>query len=108
MRKIRKGDDVVVRTGKDSGKRGTVLRVLSDSDKLVVENVNVVKKHTKPNPQRGISGGIVEKEMPIDVSNVMLYNPQTKKGDRVGFRILEDGRKVRVFKSTSEVVDAGE
>ena len=106
MRKIRKGDDVVVRTGKDSGKRGTVLRVLSDSDKLVVENVNVVKKHTKPNPQRGISGGIVEKEMPIDVSNVMLYNPQTKKGDRVGFRILEDGRKVRVFKSTSEVVDA--
>ena len=106
MRKIRKGDDVVVRTGKDSGKRGTVLRVLSDSDKLVVENVNIVKKHTKPNPQRGISGGIVEKEMPIDVSNVMLYNPQTKKGDRVGFRILEDGRKVRVFKSTSEVVDA--
>ena len=106
MRKIRKGDDVVVRTGKDSGKRGTVLRVLSDSDKLVVENVNVVKKHTKPHPQRGISGGIVEKEMPIDVSNVMLYNPQTKKGDRVGFRILEDGRKVRVFKSTSEVVDA--
>ncbi|MCO6414178.1 MAG: 50S ribosomal protein L24 [Thiogranum sp.] len=105
MRKIRKGDDVVVTTGKDSGKRGTVLRVLSDSDKLVVENVNIVKKHTKPNPQRGIAGGIVEKEMPIHVSNVMLYNPQTKKADRVGFRILEDGRKVRVFKSTSEVVD---
>lgn len=105
MRKIRKGDDVVVTTGKDSGKRGTVLRVLSDSDKLVVEHVNIVKKHTKPNPQRGIAGGIVEKEMPIHVSNVMLYNPQTKKADRAGFRILEDGRKVRVFKSTSEVVD---
>jgi large subunit ribosomal protein L24 len=105
MRKIRKGDDVVVTNGKDSGKRGTVLRVLSDSDKLVVENVNIVKKHTKPNPQRGVPGGIVEKEMPIHVSNVMLYNPQTKKGDRVGFRILQDGRKVRFFKSTSEVVD---
>ncbi|UCE76712.1 MAG: 50S ribosomal protein L24 [Gammaproteobacteria bacterium] len=105
MRKIRKGDDVVVRTGKDSGKRGTVLKVLADVGKVVVENVNLVKKHTKPNPQRGISGGIIEKEMPIDASNVMLYNPQTKKGDRVGFRILEDGRKVRVFKSTSEVVD---
>jgi large subunit ribosomal protein L24 len=105
MRKIRKGDDVVVRTGKDSGKRGTVLKVLADVGKVVVENVNLVKKHTKPNPQRGISGGIIEKEMPIDASNVMLYNPQTKKGDRVGFRILEDGRKVRIFKSTSEVVD---
>jgi large subunit ribosomal protein L24 len=79
---------------------------LSDTDRLVVENVNIVKKHTKPNPQRGVPGGIVEKEMPIHASNVMLYNPQTKKGDRVGFRILEDGRKVRVFKSTSEVVDA--
>jgi large subunit ribosomal protein L24 len=105
MRKIKKGDDVVVIAGKDNGKRGTVLRVLPDADKLVVENVNIVKKHTKPNPQRGISGGIVEKEMAIDASNVMLYNPQTKKGDRVGFRILEDGRKVRVFKSTQEVVD---
>ena len=105
MRKIKKGDDVVVKVGKDSGKRGTVLRVLSDDDKLVVENINIVKKHTKPNPQRGISGGIVEKEMAIDVSNVMLYNPQSKKGDRVGFKILEDGRKVRYFKSTNEVVD---
>ena len=104
MRKIRKGDDVVVMTGKDRGKRGTVLRVLPEVDRLVVENVNIVKKHAKPNPQRGISGGIVEKEMPIDISNVMLYNPQTKKGDRVGFRILEDGRKVRVFKSNNEVV----
>jgi large subunit ribosomal protein L24 len=105
MRKIRKGDDVVVRTGKDSGKRGTVLKVLAETGKVVVENINLVKKHTKPNPQRGISGGIIEKEMPIDASNVMLYNPQTKKGDRVGFRVLEDGRKVRIFKSTSEVVD---
>jgi large subunit ribosomal protein L24 len=106
MHKIRKGDDVVVTTGKDRGKRGTVLRVLPDADKLVVENVNVVKKHTKPNPQAGVPGGIVEKEMPIHVSNVMLYNPQSKKGDRVGFKILGDGRKVRVFKSTDEVVDA--
>jgi large subunit ribosomal protein L24 len=105
MHKISKGDDVVVKVGKDSGKRGTVLRVLPEVGRLVVENVNIVKKHTKPNPQAGISGGIIEKEMPIDVSNVMLYNPQTKKGDRVGFKILADGRKVRVFKSTSEVVD---
>jgi large subunit ribosomal protein L24 len=105
MHKISKGDDVVVKVGKDSGKRGTVLRVLPEVGRLVVENVNIVKKHTKPNPQAGISGGIIEKEMPIDVSNVMLYNPQTKKGDRVGFKILEDGRKVRVFKSTKEVVD---
>ncbi len=105
MRKIKKGDDVIVKVGKDSGKRGTVLRVLPDVDKLVVENVNVVKKHTKPNPQAGIAGGIIEKEMPVDVSNVMLYNPDTRKGDRVGFKILEDGRKVRVFKSNNEVVD---
>jgi large subunit ribosomal protein L24 len=105
MHKISKGDDVVVKVGKDSGKRGTVLRVLPEVGRLVVENVNIVKKHTKPNPQAGISGGIIEKEMPINVSNVMLYNPQTKKGDRVGFKILEDGRKVRVFKSTNEVVD---
>ena len=105
MHKISKGDDVVVKVGKDSGKRGTVLRVLPEVGRLVVENVNIVKKHTKPNPQAGISGGIIEKEMPIDVSNVMLYNPQTKKGDRVGFKILQDGRKVRVFKSTNEVVD---
>ena len=105
MNKIRKGDDVIVKVGKDSGKRGTVLRVMPEAGRVVVENVNIVKKHTKPNPQRGISGGIMEKEMPIDASNVMLYNPQTKKGDRVGFKILEDGRKVRIFKSTNEAVD---
>jgi len=105
MNKISKGDEVVVKVGKDSGKRGTVLRVMPEAGRLVVENVNIVKKHTKPNPQAGISGGIIEKEMPIDASNVMLYNPQTKKGDRVGFKILEDGRKVRIFQSTNEAVD---
>ena len=105
MRRIKKGDEVIVRTGKDKGKRGTVLRVLAN-DKVVVENVNVVKRHTKPNPARGTTGGIIDKEMPIHVSNVNPYNPFTKKGDRVGFRVLEDGRKVRYFKSNDEVVDA--
>jgi large subunit ribosomal protein L24 len=105
MRRIRKGDEVIVQAGKDKGKRGTVLRVFAD-DKVVVENVNVVKRHTKPNPARGTSGGIVDKEMPIHVSNLNLYNPVTKKGDRVGFRMLQDGRKVRYFKSNNEVVDA--
>ena len=104
MRKIRKGDDVMVITGRDKGKHGTVLRVLDD-DRLIIENVNIIKRHTKANPQRGVSGGIIEKEAPIQGSNVMLYNPQTKKGDRVGFRVLDDGRKVRFFKSTQEVVD---
>lgn len=105
MRKIRKGDDVIVITGKDKGKRGTVLRLVDD-EHLVVENVNVVKKHQKPNPQRGIPGGIIDKEMPLQVSNVALYNPQKGGADRVGFKTLEDGRKVRVFKSNGEVVDA--
>ena len=105
MRRIRKGDEVIVRAGRDKGKRGTVLRVLAD-DKVIVENVNVVKRHTKPNPARGTTGGIIDKEMPIHVSNVNLFNPFTKKGDRVGFRVLEDGRKVRYFKSNNEVVDA--
>ena len=104
MRKIRKGDEVIVLVGKDKGKRGNVLRVLPN-DKVIVENVNVVKRHTKPNPARGVAGGIIDKEMPVHVSNVNLYNPVTKKGDRVGFRTLEDGRKVRFFKSTGEVVD---
>ena len=104
MRKIRKGDDVIVITGRDKGKRGAVLKV-TDDGRLIVENVNIVKRHTKANPQRGVPGGIIEKEAPIQVSNVMLYNPQTKKGDRVGIRSLEDGRKVRYFKSTQEVVD---
>lgn len=104
MRKIRKGDEVVVITGKDKGKRGTVLRVLDD--KLVVEGVNVAKKHQKPNPIRGVAGGIVEKTMPIEASNVAIFNPASKKADRVGFKTLEDGRKVRVFKSSGEVIGA--
>jgi len=104
MRRIRKGDEVVVIAGKDKGKRGSILRVMSNG-RVVVSDINMVKRHTKPNPGRGVPGGIIEKEMPVDQSNVMLYNPQTSKGDRVGFRTLEDGRKVRYFKSTSEVVD---
>ena len=103
-RKIRKGDDVIVTTGKDKGKRGNVLRVL-DEDRVLVENVNLAKKHTKPNPAKGEPGGIIEKEMPIQVSNVALFNPVTGKGDRVGFKTLDDGRKVRVYKSNGEVVD---
>ena len=105
MNKIRKGDDVVVIAGKDKGKRGTVLRRLDD-EQLVVEGVNRVKKHTKPNPMKGQAGGIIEKEMPIHVSNIALFNPVSKKADRVGFKTLDDGRKVRVFKSSGEVVDA--
>jgi len=104
MQKIRKGDDVIVLTGKDKGKRGAVLRVLDG--KLIVEGVNVVKKHQKPNPVKGVQGGVVEKTMPIEVSNVALFNPATQKADRVGFKLLEDGRKVRVFKSNGEVVGA--
>ena len=105
MARIRKNDQVIVLTGKDKGKRGTVLRVL-DEGAVVVEGVNRVKKHQKPNPMRNIQGGIVEKEMPIHASNVALFNPGTQKADRVGCRQLEDGRKVRVFKSNGEMVDA--
>ena len=104
MQKIRKGDDVIVMTGRDKGKRGTVLKVLQDN-KVLVENVNMVKKHQKPNPNKGQAGGILDKEMPLQISNVALYNPQKGAGDRVGFKFLEDGRKVRVFKSNGEVVD---
>lgn len=104
MKKIRKGDDVIVITGKDKGKRGTVLRVLDDAH-VVVENVNMAKKHQKPNPQKGVAGGIVEKEMPLHRSNVALYNPQKGGADRVRVKVLEDGRKVRVFRSNDEVVD---
>jgi large subunit ribosomal protein L24 len=105
MARIRKGDQVVVLAGKDKGKRGSVLRVLDDGH-LVVEGINRVKKHMKPNPFKGSTGGIVEKEMPLDASNVALFNPATQKGDRIGFKVLEDGRKVRVFKSNGEMVDA--
>ena len=101
--KIRK-DDVIVNAGKDKGKRGSVLSVLGDG-RVVVENVNLVKKHMKPNPSKGEPGGIVDKEMPLQVSNIALFNPSAGKGDRVGFKTLEDGRKVRVFKSDGEVVD---
>jgi large subunit ribosomal protein L24 len=104
MQKIKKGDDVIVITGKDKGKRGTVLRVV-DANRVVVENINIARKHLKANPQAGEPGGIVDKVMPIQVSNVALYNPQKGGADRVGFKILEDGRKVRVFKSNGEVVD---
>ena len=105
MEKIRKGDQVVVTTGKDKGKRGLVLRVLA-TGKVVVEGVNRVKRHTRPNPIKGQTGGIVDKEMPIHTSNVALFNPATGKGDRVGIRSLDDGRKVRFFKSNGEVADA--
>jgi large subunit ribosomal protein L24 len=101
--KIRKGDDVIVLAGKDKGKRGTVLKVLED--RVVVENINLAKKHVKPNPNKGEQGGILDKEMPLHVSNVAVYNPATNNGDRVGFKTLDDGRKVRVFKSNGEVVD---
>jgi large subunit ribosomal protein L24 len=104
MNRIRKGDQVVITTGKYKGRRGTVVRVLPE-DRVVVENINVVKRHTKPNPAKGVAGGIVEKELPIHASNVMLLNPATDKADRVGFRTLGDGRKVRYFKSNNEVVD---
>ena len=105
MNRIRKGDEVLVIAGRDKGRRGTVVKLIDD-DHVVVEGVNMVKRHTKPNPQRNVQGGIVEKEAPVDLSNVMLWNPVTKKGDRVGFRTLTDGRKVRFFKSNKEVVDA--
>ena len=105
MRKIRKGDDVVVITGKDKGRRGLVLRMLDDGH-LLVEGVNKAKKHMKPNPGKGVAGGIVEKEMPLDSSNIALFNPATQKADRVGIKVLEDGRKVRYFKSNGEVLDA--
>ena len=104
MRRIRKGDDVVVIAGKDKGRRGTVLRVLDD-ERVVVEGVNMIKRHTRPNPTRGVPGGIIEKEASLHISNVMLFNPETQKCDRIGFRTLEDGRKVRYFKSNNEVLD---
>jgi large subunit ribosomal protein L24 len=105
MEKIRKGDEVVVITGKDKGKRGTVL-LRVDEEHLLVEGVNRAKKHVKPNPMKGVAGGIVDKDMPIHLSNVALFNHATKKADRVGFKTLEDGRKVRVFKSNGELVNA--
>ena len=104
MNKIRKGDEVIVRTGKDKGRRGTVLQILDDG-RVLVEGVNLAKKHTKPNPNIGEQGGIKDKAMPLDVSNVLLFNPKSKKGERVGIRVEDDGSKVRIFRGTGEVVD---
>lgn len=104
MKKIKRDDEVIVITGKDKGKRGKVVRVL-DNGKLIVSGINMMKRHTRPNPMAGTAGGIVEKEAPIQTSNVAIYNPQTDKADRVGFLIKEDSSKVRIFKSTKEVVD---
>ena len=106
MQKIKKGDDVIVIAGKDKGKRGSVVRVVTETDRVIVENVNVAKKHQKPNPAAGAPGGIIEKEMPLDISNIAIFNPVTGKADRVGTKVLEDGRKVRFFKSNGEVIDA--
>jgi len=103
MQRIKKGDEVIVVAGKDKGRRGAVLSVQAEG--VVVENVNVARKHQKPNPTAGVAGGIVEQEKPLDPSNVMLFNPTTQKGDRVGFKQLSDGRKVRFFKSNGEVLD---
>lgn len=105
MQKLKKGDEVIVLVGKDKGKMGKILTVI-DNVKVLVEGVNRAKKHVKGNPNAGVQGGIIDKDMPINISNVALYNPETKKADRVGFRFLEDGKKVRYFKSTNEVVDA--
>ncbi len=104
MKKIRKGDQVYVRKGRDRGKRGVVLRLFDDQT-VIVEGINMVKRHTKPNPQAGQPGGIMEKESPIKLANIGLFNPVTDKPDRIGIRTLEDGRKVRYFKSNDEVVD---
>lgn len=105
MQKIKKGDDVIVRTGKDKGKSGRVSKILKDG-MVLIDGINQVKKNQKPNPNAGVSGGIIVKDMPINISNIGLYNPTTKKADRIGFKFLEDGKKVRYFKSTKEVVDA--
>jgi large subunit ribosomal protein L24 len=107
MRKLKKGDEVIVIAGKDKGKRGTITRMMApETNRVLVDNVNTVKKHQKPNPNMGVPGGIVEKEMPIQISNIAIFNPATGKADRVGIKILEDGRKIRIFKSNNEVIDA--
>ena len=105
MERVKKGDNIIVLTGRDKGKRGTVMRRV-DKDHVVIEGVNRVKKHVKPNPMKGQTGGIVDKDMPIHISNIALFNPQTQKADRVGFKIIDGDRKVRVFKSNGEMVDA--
>jgi large subunit ribosomal protein L24 len=104
MQRIRKGDEVVVIAGRDKGKRGTVLRRTGD-EHVVVEGINRVKKHQRPNPMKGQTGGVIDKDMPIHISNIALFNPATQKADRIGFKVLSDGRKVRVFRSNGEQVD---
>jgi large subunit ribosomal protein L24 len=105
MNKMRKGDEVIVIAGKDKGRRGTVLQVFDD-ERILVEGVNIAKKHTKPNPNMGVQGGIIDQDMPIDISNVMVFNPKTKKGDRVGIKVSDDGKtKERIFRSSGEAVD---
>jgi len=104
MNKIRKGDEVIVRTGKDKGRRGTVLEIFDD-ERILIEGVNLAKKHTKPNPNIGEQGGILDKAMPLDISNVLVFNPKSKKGERVGIRVNDDGSKERIFRGTGEVVD---
>jgi len=104
MNKIRKGDEIIVRAGKDKGRRGTVLKVLSDQ-RVLVEGINVAKKHQKPNPNMGVQGGIVDQEMPIDISNVAVFNPKSKKGERIGIRVSDDGSKERFFRTSGDVVD---
>ena len=105
MQKIKKGDEVIVRVGKDKGKRGKVVKIFSNG-RVLVNGINRVKKHQKGNPNAGVQGGIIDKDMPIAISNIGLYNPETQKADRIGIKFLDDGRKVRYFKSTNEVVDA--
>ncbi|KAA8982583.1 MULTISPECIES: 50S ribosomal protein L24 [Gammaproteobacteria] len=105
MNKIKRDDEVVVTTGKDRNKRGKVLRIVDGGERVVVSGINMVKKHTRPNPMAGTQGGIIEKEAPIHISNVAIYNPQQAKADRVGFQVKEDGTKVRIFRSTQEVID---
>ncbi len=106
MQKLKKGDDVIVIAGKDKGKRGTITAMMPADSRVLVEGVNMVKKHQKPNPAMGVPGGIIDKEMPMHLSNVAIFNPASGKADRVGIKILEDGRKVRIFKSNNEVIDA--
>ncbi len=105
MNKLRKGDEIIVIAGKDKGRRGTVLQIF-DEDRVLVEGINIAKKHTKANPNMGVEGGILDREMPLAVSNVLVFNPKTKKGDRVGIRVSDDGKtKERIFKSSGEAVD---
>jgi len=102
--RIKKGDQVIVTAGKDKGKKGDVLRV--EGDRVVVSNINIIKRHTKPNPQAGVAGGVVEREASMHISNIALFNPASGKGERIGFKVLEDGRKLRVFRSSGEALDA--